>query len=283
LNIAFGIEHNANGTHDSTKVATLSGTQTFTGDKTFDDPITIKQVSTPSNPSSGYNKIYFKSDNKLYKLTSGGVEAEVGGASFWADVPGTPTRVSDTQFTITDTGNANKYNKLFQKGVVLKWSESGTTNLGMVISSSYSSNTVTINIVGDSLSSGFTSMKYCLNPALVEQFIIPGTLATGTDLAKTFYAPTNLCPISVDARVKTAGTTNATVFDVNDDGVTIITTKPSIASGTTSDLDNTVDSPTTAIAKDSLITIDIDSVSTTAPVEAYIYLYYIPENWLYRS
>jgi len=39
---------------------------------------TYKQIATPDNPASGYNKVYFKSDNKLYKLTSGGVETEVG-------------------------------------------------------------------------------------------------------------------------------------------------------------------------------------------------------------
>lgn len=41
-----------------------------------------KHVSTPSeNPASGYVKIYFKSDNKLYKLDSGGTETEIGGSS----------------------------------------------------------------------------------------------------------------------------------------------------------------------------------------------------------
>lgn len=44
--------------------------------------ITHKQVATPSNPASGYNSLYFKSDGKLYRLTSAGAEAEVGGSSF---------------------------------------------------------------------------------------------------------------------------------------------------------------------------------------------------------
>lgn len=38
----------------------------------------IKQISTPANPPSGRNKLYFKSDDKLYKLTSAGTESEVG-------------------------------------------------------------------------------------------------------------------------------------------------------------------------------------------------------------
>jgi hypothetical protein len=62
---------------DDEKVG-LTTVQTLTNKK-FDDPITIKQVATPANPASTYNKLYFKSDDKLYKLTSGGTETEVGG------------------------------------------------------------------------------------------------------------------------------------------------------------------------------------------------------------
>lgn len=39
----------------------------------------FKQIATPSNPSSGRNKLYFKSDDVLYKLTSAGSESAVGG------------------------------------------------------------------------------------------------------------------------------------------------------------------------------------------------------------
>lgn len=38
------------------------------------------QIATPSNPAAGSNKLYFKSDDKLYRLTSGGSEAQVGGS-----------------------------------------------------------------------------------------------------------------------------------------------------------------------------------------------------------
>lgn len=37
-----------------------------------------EQVATPANPASGYNKLYFKSDGKLYTLDSSGNEAAVG-------------------------------------------------------------------------------------------------------------------------------------------------------------------------------------------------------------
>lgn len=245
-----------------------------------------KQIATPANPDSGRNKLYFKSDNILYSLTSAGVEAQVGGSggtAYWTAVAGTPTRVSDTQFTVTDTSNTNKYDLLFKKGVILKWLESTTVNVGMVISSSYGTNTVTVNIVGDSLTAGFSDMKYCMQMAETLDFIIPGTLATGTDLARTHYATTDLIKLSVDAFVKTAGTTNSTDFDINDDNTTIITTKPSIASAGTSDVNNVCDTPTTVIAEGSAITADIDAVSTTAPIEAYLKLFVFPSSWLYRS
>lgn len=66
---------------------TLVGTgvqQTLTA-KTFGDPVTITQVATPSNPSAGLNKIYTKSDDKAYILSSSGVETKIGaGLSPWA-------------------------------------------------------------------------------------------------------------------------------------------------------------------------------------------------------
>lgn len=65
---------NVDNTSDATKnsaVATLTN-------KTVGDALTFQQISTPSNPASGSNKIYVKADNKFYTLTSAGVETEVG-------------------------------------------------------------------------------------------------------------------------------------------------------------------------------------------------------------
>jgi len=42
------------------------------------DQSTYNQIATPSNPAAGKNKLYFKNDDKVYKLTSAGVEAEIG-------------------------------------------------------------------------------------------------------------------------------------------------------------------------------------------------------------
>jgi len=44
----------------------------------LDEEIEFTQIVTPSNPPAGSNKLYFKSDNKLYSLTSAGVETEIG-------------------------------------------------------------------------------------------------------------------------------------------------------------------------------------------------------------
>lgn len=161
------------------------------GNILLDQAIHTAQVATPANPASGYNKLYFKNDDKIYKLNSAGVEAELGAG--------------------------------------------GTA---------------------------------------AETFIIPGTLATGTDLSKTWVLPFDCKLQSATPYVKTAGTTNATTFDINLAGSTIATTKLSIASGATSGANQALDNPTTTRTAGSLITIDVDSVSTTAPVEAYIVLFY---------
>ncbi len=62
-----------------------SSTQTLSG-KTYATPnftgaFNMAQAATPSNPSSGNNKFYFKADGKLYTLDSSGNEALVGSGS----------------------------------------------------------------------------------------------------------------------------------------------------------------------------------------------------------
>lgn len=51
----------------------------FVADKIqHEEELLVKQISTPSNPSAGYVSIYTKSDDKVYKKTSAGVESEIG-------------------------------------------------------------------------------------------------------------------------------------------------------------------------------------------------------------
>ena len=40
--------------------------------------VTLEQITTPSNPASGFNRIYSKGDDKLYTLNSAGDEVELG-------------------------------------------------------------------------------------------------------------------------------------------------------------------------------------------------------------
>jgi len=71
--------------------------------KTFSDPLTMTVGATPSNPTASNNKLYFKSDNFLYSLTSAGSETllgnsltnpmTTGGDIIYGGIAGTPTRL----------------------------------------------------------------------------------------------------------------------------------------------------------------------------------------------
>lgn len=205
-------------------------------------------------------------------------------AAFWTDMPGTPTRVSNTQFTITDTSNANLYDLVLGPNTLIKWAASdGGFRVARVVSASYSSNTVTIDIIGSILEAGFTNMKYCLFTCPMVEFLIPGTQMVATGLGKIWFAPSGLYPLSCDGRVATAGVTGNGSYDINDDGSTIFdSTACSIASAATADLNNAAYSPITVVAAGSAITVDCTAVHTTPAVDAYIYLFYMPVSWRYR-
>lgn len=85
--------------------------------------LTVPQISTPSNPAASNNSLYFKSDNKLYKLTSAGVESEVG-ASTGGDVVGPASAVDGCIANFS--GITGKL--LANSGVLLKSSPVGTNN-----------------------------------------------------------------------------------------------------------------------------------------------------------
>lgn len=90
----------------------FSTTAHAAGIKTEGD-VDFKQIATPSNPASGRDKLYVKSDDNIYRLTSAGVEQIVGnlrGPSSAVDnyVPrwdGTTGRlVQDSLVSIDDDG-----------------------------------------------------------------------------------------------------------------------------------------------------------------------------------
>ena len=59
---------------------------------------THKEISTPTSPASGYLKLYFKNDGKLYKLNSSGVESTTGAddLSAYATLVGAETLTNKT-------------------------------------------------------------------------------------------------------------------------------------------------------------------------------------------
>lgn len=63
----------------------------------------IAEISTPTSPIAGRNKLYFKSDDKLYKLTSGGTESEIGGSTLTSAriTASAATNFTTTQVDIT--------------------------------------------------------------------------------------------------------------------------------------------------------------------------------------
>lgn len=208
--------------------------------------------------------------------------------NFWNDVPGTPTRVSDTQFTITDASNANLYDLIFKRGVILKWMESTTFQTAMVASSSYGTNTVTINIVGDTLTAGFTAMKYAIAEisAISKTFVIPGTLPSvaTTNISTNWRPKTGIYILSADLDLTTGGSgSGSTVVDINVSGTTKFTIKPTITSTAVADINNVADNPSTEVAAESDITVDVDSVTSTAPVDAYVTIFCYPSAWRYRA
>ena len=106
---------------------------------------TLEQVTTPANPSSGYNKVYTKSDGNLYILNSSGTETIIGssgpGADGWISTPDTFAYASASSFTISGVNRTAVYTK----GTRVKFTNNTVTYYGVVISSSFSTNT-TVNL-----------------------------------------------------------------------------------------------------------------------------------------
>lgn len=193
--------------------------------------------------------------------------------SFWTAVPWTPTRTSDTVFTITDTSNAGLYDQLLQRGTILKRTQSGTKQ-AMVVSATYATNTVTVTLVWDTFAAGFSDVKYGMEKARIYRFAIAGTIwTTGTNAANTVMADAPVKIYGADVWAGTAGS-GTTTFDINKSWSTMFTTKPSILTTNQNILWVSADTGTTATTGD-YITIDIDAVaSTTKIIDAYINLYY---------
>lgn len=97
----------------------VSETQTLTN-KTLTTPAVdiplFSQQSTPSNPASTKNKLYFKSGDNLYKLNSAGTEARVDAPAIVQDLFYCS---GGTSFTLTNTPAANANVRPFIDGTLL--------------------------------------------------------------------------------------------------------------------------------------------------------------------
>ncbi len=219
-----------------------------------------------------------------------GVDGIDGLSLYWNDMPGTPTRISDTSFSITDAGNANLYDKVFGPGSIVSWEKSGGGwQAAKIVTASYSSDVVTFTILGNTLSAGFASMKYCTRLAIEDSWAIPGSMpaAALTNIGKTIYWQEDRYVFSAKIYYGTKPTTTGGVWDINDDGTTIFSSKPSIAAGATEGTEVVSDSlsgtNTTAVAAKSKVTLDYDSGHASTPgSDAYIYIWSMPTGWRYR-
>lgn len=222
------------------------------------------------------------------KGTDGAIGAD-GTKSYWDNMPGTPSRVSDTSFQIIDDDNANLYDLRFSPGTIISWEKSGGGwQAAKILTASYSSDVVTFTIIGNTLSAGFTDMKFCVHHAQEDRWIIPGMMpaAAQTAMGKQVIWLEDRYVFSAKVMYGTGPTTTNGVWDINDDGSTIFTSKPSIAAGSTSGTEVVSDSlsgtNTTIIAAASRITLDYDSGHATTPgSDAYVFIWSMPKAWRY--
>jgi len=202
--------------------------------------------------------------------------APTAGSSVWTAVPGTPTRTGNTTFTIT-----GDYTALVTTGMVIKWTQSSVVKAGLVLSSTYSSPNTTVTIVGDTMASiDASSCKYFNKAADVIHFAYAGTIgAVATDVMRAWYADKAYRVLGAKPSVGTAGTTNNTTFDININGTTAFTTKPTIATTATTGTIFTADNGKSLAINDK-VTIDVDAVQTTPAVDGYIDLFLLPTYYL---
>ena len=215
-----------------------------------------------------------------------------GSMVLWAEVPGSPARVSDTQFTVSDPGNSGLLDKVMSRCFFVRWLESGARKFAMISWSYYSSDIVSLDIIGDALIEGFTEMQYCCLPAMIEGFLIPGALpitnaVTIANITKMWIVPTQIYIISADVYLGTAGTgSRSNVIDINIfDGFTTaskFSSKPTLGIGSSMGYDFPADDISAPVLANSFVTIDLDNSTSTPGKDLYVYLYYCPVSWMAR-
>lgn len=199
---------------------------------------------------------------------------------FWTAMPWTPTRASNTTFTVT--WDVTSY---VAKWMVIKWTESSTVRCAMVsIPSTYSSPNTTITIIWDTMASiDASSLKYCFQDPYIINFAVAWSIsATWTDVTNVFYAnePYRVLWAEISTWI-VASTSWNTVIDINKWWTTMFTVKPTIAYNTLTTATPFTADTTTSLALNDRVSIDIDTVTaTTFPTDIYIKLYLFPTRYL---
>jgi len=210
------------------------------------------------------------------------VKAYVDNTAVWKKMP-TVTRTDGDTFTIPDVGNAGNWDKKLDRLRIIKWTDT-TVHVGIIKSASYAADVVTVEIGGDTLdaSATMTSFYFTAKDAKIVTFLIAGTIATGTDLSWMFTAKAAYRVLMADGSHGTAGTTNATTYEPvkNGSANSLWTTDVSIASGAVAGNSYTaIDNSSLAI--DDEMTLNVNTLSTTAPIDAYINVYLFQTNNIY--
>jgi hypothetical protein len=169
-------------------LATLGGAETFTGIKTLDTEVKLKQISTPSNPASGYNSLYAKTDGLLYKLDSSGNEVLVGSGAGSGEINIVINPDGDTAL------DGNRTND------VGDWVDSGTGTTSSRTTTAADiplspTKTNAIKILNDGSSTGYTYMRMTLPQSLYnrklkiswEQFVSTSTAYAAGDFKVELY------------------------------------------------------------------------------------------------
>lgn len=252
---------------------TLNQDTTWKSAKTdaLNSATTVINVSSATAPTAGQVLTATDSTHATWQTPS-------ASGWFWTAMPWTPTRASNTTFTVTWDVTA-----YVAKWMIVKWTESSTVRCAMVsIPSTYSNPNTTITIIGDTMASiDVSSLKYASVWLDIQDFNIAWTIwATGTDVARVYYAPFPMRVIWADLQVWTAWTTNNTTVDINKWGTTMFTTKPTLATTVASSPTPFTADTATSLALWDKVTIDIDAVQTTSAVDLYVQLYLFPTRYL---
>ena len=233
--------------------------------------LTQLQQSTPATPASGFDALYFKSDDKLYKKNSAGTEtafAEGGGTatgtntgdqtaaslgvtsnSGWNEVTDTWTYASASTITVPTDATL-----VYQKGDYLRWKQGGGYLYGTIASLTATVITIIVNTDYVVANSAITNVAYSrvANPYGFPEWFnwsptITGFTATlPTNVSYRYITKGRLCTAVV--RQQVAGTSNLTTFTITSPVVAATVTNGSWQSATGVATDNGVNLATPALA-----------------------------------